>query len=228
MPPGTKRPRGRPPLPEDNATRERLLEAARKLFSRKSFTQVSIRDITEEAGLGVAAVHYHFGSKNGLVLALFRRTAPAVIEQRLALLAAATARTGSIEERLDGVLYALLAPVIRWSREPEAQRYYIPFLMRAQLDGPRRIQELDNRNIRHLGPFREALQNLLPEMSEAEIGWRLHFVLGIEHAVMMEAQRMSKLTGGASDEEDDETVIRRVVEFARQGWLCAATSGRTS
>ena len=53
-PPARKR--GRPPLPLDNETRERILNAAQKLFEQRSFTQVSVREITDAAGVGIAAI----------------------------------------------------------------------------------------------------------------------------------------------------------------------------
>jgi AcrR family transcriptional regulator len=52
------------------ATRARLLDAAEELFLVHDPATVSVRTINAAAGLNPGAVHYHFGSKHGLVLAL--------------------------------------------------------------------------------------------------------------------------------------------------------------
>ncbi|MBN1796572.1 MAG: TetR/AcrR family transcriptional regulator [Sedimentisphaerales bacterium] len=51
----------------------RLLDAAEKLFSEKGFSATSVRDLTSEAGCNVAAVNYHFGNKELLYKAMFKR-----------------------------------------------------------------------------------------------------------------------------------------------------------
>jgi AcrR family transcriptional regulator len=58
--------RGTDRVTTDISTKERLLEAAEKLFSRDGFDGVSIRDLAAAAGVNVAAVNYHFGSKENL------------------------------------------------------------------------------------------------------------------------------------------------------------------
>ena len=214
-----KRPRGRPPLPEDNETRESLLNAAQKLFSKRSFTQVNVREITDTAGVSLSAINYHFGSKDELIYALARRTGPQLIRERAELLREAEALASDTGTKLRAILYALLAPVIRWYRKPDTRKYFIPFQQRARLDGPPRVRELLRQDSAHLQPFVLALSRLLPELTTQEIGWRLHFVLGIEHAVVMEPERLAILSGGLSKTEDDETVIARVIDFVGEGLL---------
>ena len=61
----------------------RLVEAAEKLFAENGFEAVSVRDITKEAGANVAAVNYHFGSRDGLVVAVMSRYLTPVNQERL-------------------------------------------------------------------------------------------------------------------------------------------------
>jgi AcrR family transcriptional regulator len=53
--------------------RDRLLDVAEKLFSERGFADTSVRDITAKANCNVAAVNYHFGSKDKLYIEMFRR-----------------------------------------------------------------------------------------------------------------------------------------------------------
>jgi AcrR family transcriptional regulator len=211
--------RGRPSLPADNETRERILAAAQRLFGERSFTQVNLREITEAAGVSLAAVNYHFGSKDGLVEALFTRAAPGLIAERAALLEAAMALEDDRVRKLAAVVRALIGPVIRWSALPETQRYYVPFLARVRLDGPEPVRRMLEGEAAYLQPFVAALGSLLPGLPPAELQWRLHFILGIEHALHNDARRLQAVSGGACDFSDPEATIDRVVAFVMPGLL---------
>src|SRR5207247_5993504 len=65
-------------------TRERVLDAAERLFAERGFRATSIRDITAAARCNVAAVNYHFGGKVGLYREMFRRRLAALRERRVA------------------------------------------------------------------------------------------------------------------------------------------------
>lgn len=218
--------RGRPPLPADNETRERILAAAQRLFGERSFTQVNLREITEAAGVSLAAVNYHFGSKDGLVEALFTRAAPGLIAERSVLLKIAMAMDGTREEKLAAFVRALIGPVIRWSALPDTQRYFVPFLARVRLDGPEPVRRMLEGEAAYLQPFVAALGDLLPHLPQVEVQWRLHFILGIEHALHNEARRLQAVSGGACDVGDPEAVIARVVAFVMPGLLADAVVGK--
>ena len=54
-------------------TVERILDAAEQLFAERGFAETSLRLITSKAGVNLAAVNYHFGSKKALIQAVFSR-----------------------------------------------------------------------------------------------------------------------------------------------------------
>ena len=54
-------------------TKDRILDVAETLFADNGFAATSLRDITREAGVNIAAVNYHFGSKDGLLGAVLER-----------------------------------------------------------------------------------------------------------------------------------------------------------
>jgi AcrR family transcriptional regulator len=60
-------------LEKDSSAKQRLLEAAIKLFARKSYSATGLREIVREAGVSVAMVNYHFGSKQALLEAILDR-----------------------------------------------------------------------------------------------------------------------------------------------------------
>jgi AcrR family transcriptional regulator len=213
--------RGRPPLPQNNKTRERLQTAALGLFAKASYAEVSIREITDLAGQSVGAVSYHFGSKQALYKALILRASRALLAERLALLRQVEAQVPT-EAKLRAILFALIAPVIRWSRQPQTQARIVPLIERARLDGPLDVRRLLQDTTSHLQPFIQALRSLLPDMPASEIGWRLHFVLGIEHAIHFEAARLESLIGSPSQLRDPKAIAARVVDFVLPGWLATS------
>lgn len=91
--------------------RERLLDAAEKLFAERGFEATSVRDITGEAKCNLAAVNYHFGSKEDLYKAAFVRLARelrAWRERRLQADLRRAARTGRLEKLLRSFVIAFL------------------------------------------------------------------------------------------------------------------------
>ena len=69
-------------IPESGAKRK-LLDAAELLFAEKGFEAVSVRDITQLAKTNIAAVNYHFGSRDHLLTLVMMRYMTPVTEERL-------------------------------------------------------------------------------------------------------------------------------------------------
>jgi AcrR family transcriptional regulator len=69
-------------------TKDRILDAAESLFARQGFSATSLRSVIAEAGVNLAAVHYHFGPREELIRAVFSRRFDPINRQRIALLAA--------------------------------------------------------------------------------------------------------------------------------------------
>jgi AcrR family transcriptional regulator len=84
---------------QDEHVRTRLLNAAVRVFDRKGYAGASVREIAEAAGVTKPALYYHFGSKEGVLLAILRQA-----EQQFSdAVARAVARTGSARDRIVGL-----------------------------------------------------------------------------------------------------------------------------
>jgi AcrR family transcriptional regulator len=88
-------------------TRERILDAAEREFAENGLQATSLRTITAAAEANLASVNYHFGSKDGLVKAVFARRLEPLNEARLALLADCESSAGGEPPRLERVVEAL-------------------------------------------------------------------------------------------------------------------------
>ena len=91
-------------------TRDRVLDAAERLFAELGFAGTSVRRITSEAGADLGSVRYHFGSKAKLYRGVLERRLVPLCERRLSLLAEAQSGGGSAEERVERIVRAFVAP----------------------------------------------------------------------------------------------------------------------
>jgi AcrR family transcriptional regulator len=186
-------------MPSDQ-TRTAILAAAERLYADRGFGDVTLRDIVAEANVNLAAVNYHFGSKDELIAELFVTRSLALNRERLRELRAA--EDGGGRAGVADILRALVGPSLRGCIGPE-----------------RRIR---NREIDHLRKFVVALRRALPDRADAELYWGLHFALAMAQQTVRDSERLTKLSEGKCDLDDVEGVISRVVDVA----VMALTGGR--
>ncbi len=194
-------------------TKEKILDAAESLFAEHGFEAVPLRRIIAEAGVNSAAIHYHFGSKEGLVKAVFARRCDPLNRERLELLSEAEARAGDGPLPIEDILYAMVAPALRLG----GQRY-------ARLAGrfftghSGYTEVIFNEVFREVGQrYYEACRRSLPDLSEKERAWRIHLAWGVGAHVLKENEWIRRETAGLCDTSDVEGAIQRIVQFMAAG-----------
>jgi AcrR family transcriptional regulator len=193
---------------ERSDTKTRILDAAEKLFGEKGFDATSLRDITTEADVNLAAVNYHFQSKDSLIEATIMRGAAPVNDRRLALLEAAGPKP-TIEQ----IIEAFVGPALEY----DFQR--IAPLMARVLSSPEIMQRVFKQHIETLSRrFADAIAVAVPGLSPAERMWRLHFTAGAMAHTVTRAPVMRDLFGGMLDIKDRQQLIARLVRFAAAGF----------
>jgi AcrR family transcriptional regulator len=201
-----------------DATRDRIFIAAEKLFALTGFAEVSVRDITTAAGVNLAAVNYHFGSKDALLFEIFRTRTRELNRARARLLHQAEDAAGGTPKLRD-ILFALIAPPVRWS-DPASDRFVsLQFLIRARSEGTKQMVDALRKDVTHLSRFAEALAGARPDLPREQIYWRLHFVLGLVHQNRdMELDRLRVVSKGAAGDEPVDDQIKLMVDFAEAGF----------
>lgn len=195
-------------------TRSAILAAAERLYADRGFGDVTLRDIVAEANVNLAAVNYHFGSKDELIAELFVTRSIAGNRERLAQLKAAE-EAGGGRASIDEIFRALVGPPLRGCLGHDRERSAgARFMIRASIETVPPIRRIRNREIDHLRKFAAAMRRALPGYDEAELYWGLHFALAMSHHTIREKERLIKLSEGKCDLADVEAVIERVVSVS--------------
>ncbi len=177
----------------------RLIDAAEPLFADYGFEVVSVRDVTQAAAANVAAVNYHFGSREGLVEVVMARNLEPIQERRLARLDAAEGRWANQAVPLEEVVDAFVQPLVtRVEKGPLPEESYFRLigriLERESMGMPSEIgggtTDLNDR-------FMRLFSKILPMVSEEDLMWRLHFVTGAMIHLLTHGHLMHERTKGA-------------------------------
>src|SRR5271167_4762666 len=197
-------------MPSDR-TRALILDAAERLYAERGFGDVTLRDIVAAAGVNLAAVNYHFGSKDELIAELFVTRSLATNRARLNELKAAEAEGGGRAE-IDSILRALVGPTLRGCLGPDNERSAAArFMIRASIESVPPIRRIKNREIDHLRKFSAAMRRALPDRNEVDLYWGLHFALAMAHQTIRDSERLTKWSEAKCDLNDVQGIVDRVV-----------------
>jgi AcrR family transcriptional regulator len=202
-------------------TRESLLDAAETLFSAHGIEAASLRQITHHAGANLAAVNYHFGSKDGLVRAVFARRLRPVTEERIRLLEQCDLNA---EDAIEQVLTAFLTPILRSLREsPEGVRGFGRLMGRAFSEPSEEVRRMVVEEFREsIDRYLEAFRTIAPHLEEAERMWRFHFMAGAMAHTIACTHMLERFSGGHCTASDPEEALRQMVPFLAAGLRAAS------
>lgn len=205
-------------------TKTRILDAAERLFSEHGFNGTSLRDLTRLAAVNIAAVHYHFGSKEAVLTAVLDRIVGPTNHERLARLAQAEEEAGDDPPSVEAILEAFIAPDLRLIRDlGERGRVVARFLGRSRTEPLAVVQQMTRHQFAELGQrFLEALERALPEVPRARLSERLHWLVGILTYILADTPPAS--TG--TDPTDTDALTARLVAFAAAGMRTPPTEAR--
>lgn len=160
------------------ATKARIIDAAEELFVTSGFDAMSMRQITASAGVNLAAVNYHFGSKEALIHVVLSRRLDPLNDARLAMLDEFEAKLAD-QVTCEHLLTAMFLPALRMFEDPVASARYLQFVGRAYTDPSAVVRDfLNERYINTLARFFMAFQRALPDLPREDLGFRLHFAMG--------------------------------------------------
>lgn len=169
------------------STRNRILDAAERLFAEQGFHLTTLRQITQAAGANLAAVNYYFGSKQALIRAIFRRRLDALNAARLERLDAVESDRGRPD--LEAVLDAFVEPALEFTQggDAEGQRF-MQLLLRAFADRDTALHDAMRQEYAHvMRRFADAVSAALPDADHARLRHQLDFIVGALTLTMAES-----------------------------------------
>lgn len=206
-------------------TRTRILDAAETLIADRGFRRFSLREVTREAGVNLAAVNYHFGSREGLVSEVLARVIVPINEQRLRLLDLAEARHAGSPVPLEEILEALHRPVVdRMMEVPHGKPVYLCLAGRCLAESADQVPaSLVGHFHEVITRFMDVTRAALPEVSETSLFWRMHLAIGTMIYALTHEDRLPLFSGGKVRPTDPGDTLQRLIEFTAAGLRAAET-----
>jgi AcrR family transcriptional regulator len=196
------------------STKERILSAAEDLFAQFGFAGTSLRQVTQHAEVNIAAVNYHFGSKENLVAEVFRRRLDELSEKRLVALREALREHPG---ELDPILAAFIEPALSLTLDRQGGSAFVRVLARAYAEKNERLRKFLSDNYGHvLREFAKAIGACLPGIGKEELYWRLDFTAGALTYAMADFGLIRR-TAGMSEKTHCHRAAGALIRFASAG-----------
>jgi AcrR family transcriptional regulator len=195
------------------STRQRILDSAEALFALHGFVGASLRQVTAAANVNLAAVNYHFGSKENLINEVFRRRLDVLNSERLRALAAAESNGGHC---LEDVLAAFVEPALAVAQDEHGGGGFVRVLARAYAEHNEQLRKFLHDNYSPtLKRFAAAFARLLPHLDKQELYWRLDIISGALTYAMADFGMIKRR--GISEQQHRDLAASHLIKFAASG-----------
>jgi len=207
-------------------TKDTILDAAEDLFAEQGFGATSLRQLTARAGVNLAAVNYHFGSKEELAKEVLRRRIEPINRERRQRLDQMR-RPADLED----IVRAFIEPALRVQQgdsgsalESRATGLCRVF-GRISVEQPPFLREFLGEQFSKLGQrFISMLSEATPGTPAETLWWHLHFTVGAMAHTLQNAHVVGQISGGACDPNNHEALIEQLTAYAIGGFSSAQVS----
>lgn len=204
-------------------TKQRILDVAEQMFADQGFAGTSLRAITTAAEVNLAAVHYHFKSKESLLEAVVVRRLEPVNRERLELLDEYERRAGKDGPTVEEVLTAFVTPAVRLIRNSAEGSLFGRLMGRLHWETRASFAVIAKK---HFGPlfrrFETALGHSLPGLRPEDLFWRMHFAVGAMAHTLTSSDTLETMSRGLCKSSDSETAIPQLIHFLAAGFRAPA------
>ncbi len=203
-------------------TRQRILDAAEELFMQNGFEGTSMRMVTGEAKVNLAAVNYHFGSKEELMQAVLRRRLEVINRERLRLLDEAEGKAAGKPLKPSVIIDCFFGTLLRVAADQKAGGgTFLRLLGRTVTDPSHFIRTFMSTEYADvLERYKQAMFRSLPHVPKAEIVWRFHFMLGATSYAIAGTDTLRLVTDWQVEEgaiAQDKHLLPRLMSFMLGG-----------
>ena len=206
----------------EHETRTRILDVAEELFMQHGFEATSMRLLTSTARVNLAAVNYHFGSKDALIEALFQRRLDPMNAARIAALDALEQQAGAEPLAPEQIIRAFIGASLRMIEDANGGgRNFIRLLGRTYTEPAKQIRALIGQLYAPaMERFKAAFAKALPEVPLDELVWRMHFMFGTLSYTLAATDTVQLIAGCKPEDRYDAQLLEaRLVAFLAAGLL---------
>ena len=201
-------------------TRTRILDAAEELFMQHGFEATSMRLLTSQAGVNLAAVNYHFGSKHALIEAVFRRRLDPMNASRVAALDRLEKEAAGRPPSTEAIIRAFVGESLRMIEDAKGGgRNFIRLLGRTYTEPSKPIRVLIGQLYAPvMERFKSAFERALPQMPRDELVWRMHFMFGTLSYTLAATDTVQLIAGCKPEDRYDARLLEeRLSSFLAAG-----------
>lgn len=199
------------------STQERILLAAERLFAEKGFNASTLRDVTERAGVNLASVNYHFGSKEALFTEMLRRRIEPINERRLILLEEALSASSGEPLSLEELYRVMLEPLTEsLMRDGDFDNIFLGIITQSFAEQTDFLQRVHHQFVKQIAErFGQELKRSLnnPELSMEEAAWRMYFSMSTIMGSLVQHRRIHTCFPGIPNPTDVEQFTRYLIRF---------------
>jgi AcrR family transcriptional regulator len=208
-------------------TKERILDAAERLFVERGFEGASLRAITGKATVNLAAVNYHFNSKEALIRAVVARRLGTINRRRLELLDELEAASPDGRVAVEDLVRAFIEPVVRLGENAGEHAGFQVIMARLYSAPTPTLLGAFAAELRGFATrFAAAFCRALPHLPEEVVYWRINFMVGAIVHTLAAAALVRLVSGGRCDPADVQTTVRQLTEFLSGGFNAGSRTSR--
>ena len=204
----------------DKDTKQCILETAERLFALHGYHNTSLRKITSEARVNLAAVNYHFGSKEALLKAIFEHHLIPLNRIRLEKIEAVRELAHREKKSLQAadIIRAFLEPTLKYRDNKTGSNYFIALVGRAMTEPDDTVRNLFLHYIKPLAALLfETLREALPGLQPETLYWRLQFTAGTISHIMRLTGRLDMVPEHIKPNQDADDLIEQLLPFLTAG-----------
>lgn len=200
-------------------TRRRIVRAAEKIFAIKGYRAMTLRDVTREAQVNLAAVNYHFGSKANLMRAVIQDRFTPINEERLRRLDQLAESHQPKPIPPAAIFNALIEPLYEQAAKDSSSKQLIRIIGRAFTEPADFMRAMHKEFFTELSlRFLQELQRSCPQLPHDELQYRFFFAVSTMLGSIIEQTRLENVSRGALEPESMDVIAKRLVRYVVAGF----------
>ena len=201
-------------------TKMKIIDTAERLFARDGFHMASLRTLTDQADVNLAAVNYHFGSKEGLLQAVIERRILPLNEIRAEKMTEVLDQATAAGQRplAKRLLQAFIGPTLEFRNSGPGAKDFIAMVGRSLSEPDETVrnhfipQVLPNFKILFRG-----LKKAIPELPENLLMARLQFTMGSMSHMMCSSSQLGQLFPDIPEPLNDKEMVTALIDYVSAG-----------